>query len=342
MFLRIGWTLLGLTIVYVWTVQAYDYVKGPTLVDEVAPCPGLYCGRTRLNETHNSACGQCPRGWKVSNNTHSVCQECLEHPPLYDWFFLAFHFLLVLSLHWYFIDASAKRIKFTKEVILLHICALIEVVLSGVLTVLINAPTGRLELHSCRVTRLSDWYSFFHNPNPNYEETLHCTQEVVFPLYSLVFVFYVLCGLTMLVIRPGLASRIYPRRGQAAVYDALYFLPILALIHGLGSGLVYTAYPYIVLTLSLVSCASHFAFKLDQSMRSLLKGCFTDQRNFIILIGHWALHAFGILAITQLTHLEFHLSLLSLIPLPALFYVITARFTDPVNFKSDFPSSMTH
>ena len=42
--------------------------------------------------------------------------------------------------------------------------------------------------------------------------------------------------------------------------------------------------------------------------------------------GHWALHAYGILAITELRQLSLHLSLLTLVPLPALFYILTARF----------------
>ena len=52
-------------------------------------------------------------------------------------------------------------------------------------------------------------YSFLHNPNPNYEETLRCTQEVVFPLYTMVFVFYALCGALMLLVRPCITSRDY-------------------------------------------------------------------------------------------------------------------------------------
>ena len=42
--------------------------------------------------------------------------------------------------------------------------------------------------------------------------------------------------------------------------------------------------------------------------------------------GHWALHAYGILAITEVRQFSIHLSLLTLVPLPALFYILTARF----------------
>lgn len=50
----------------------------------------------------------------------------------------------------------------------------------------------------------------------------------------------------------------------------------------------------------------------------------------MILIGHWALHAYGIIAIATYRKIdttpEF---LLFMVPLPALFYIFTATFTDP-------------
>ena len=59
----------------------------------------------------------------------------------------------------------------------LHVCALFEVCTAAVITVLALDPVGEMALKSCRVERVQDWYTFFQNPNPNYEETLHCTQE---------------------------------------------------------------------------------------------------------------------------------------------------------------------
>lgn len=323
----------GLLLLAAGICEAYSYTKGPVRKGIVAPCPGLYCGRVDLNETHNSECGQCWRGWKVNNNTHSLCEQCLESPSMYDWCFLAFHVIFVIVLHMMAIDY--RRRSLSKEVLALHLCALIEVTVAAILTVVINEPLGKLELISCEVNQLSDWYSFFHNPNPNYEETLHCTQEVVYPLYTMIFMFYAICGLLMLLVRPCLVAKVYPRHGRNSIYAALYFLPILSLIHALCGGLVYMSYPYIVFVLSIVSSASHFAFKLDQSAKSLITGCFKDERDFLVLVGHWLLHAFGILAITQLTNPTVHLSLLTLVPVPALFYVATARFTDPNNFGGE-------
>ena len=60
------------------------------------------------------------------------------------------------------------------------------------------------------------------------------------------------------------------------------------------------SYPYILILASLVSCAAHYAFKLDQSLRSLVVTSLTESRNLVILLGHWALHAYGIVAVTEL------------------------------------------
>lgn len=328
------------TLAFVSVAQichAYEYVDGPVQKNRVEDfhCPGLYCGRSEFNDTHYSGCGKCERGWRVSNNTHSICQECKQNPTMYDWLFLAFHAVLVLVLHWMAIDLTAKRRYLTQAVLAVHICAAIEVVSAALITLLINHPVGSLELRACRVDRLSDWYTYFHNPNPNYERTLNCTQEAVFPLYTMIFIFYSLCGVIMVLLRPLLASKLLPRRGRSSIFAALYFLPVLALIQAVGGGLVYASYPYIVLILSLISSAFHFAFKLDQSAKSLLLGCAKDARSAVILLGHWLLHAFGILAITQIREPSLHLPMLALVPVPALFYVLTVRFSEPENFLSE-------
>jgi hypothetical protein len=58
-------------------------------------------------------------------------------------------------------------------------------------------------------------------------------------------------------------------------------------------------------------------------------------RNSIILIGHWLLHAYAMIAITQLQDIATHSALLALVPLPTLFYIVTACFTDPNKMHSD-------
>jgi len=322
--------------------NGYTWVKGPS--DTPALCPGLYCGRTDRGEKSNisegrySECGPCERGWRVYNpSKSSVCQKCEDPPELYDWLYLGFVVLFTLLAHWVAVDFTAKSRRFTKEILILHVSALVEVGVSAVSTLVISQPFGEFSLHSCRVSRLSDWYTLLHNPTPNYEETLHCTQEAVYPLFTMVFIFYSFSLISMLVIRPFLSSKFLPGKGRNAIYAALYFFPIFALIHGVLGGVIYYSYPYIIILSSIVSCAAHYAFKLDQSVKSLVLSSILDTRNLVILLGHWCLHAYGIIAVTELKQLSLHLPLIGLVPVPALFYILTARFTDParINGGSD-------
>lgn len=307
--------------------KTFNYEQG--VVKELSHCPGRYCGRTKLENGSWSACGACERGLRRDNR--SACVECHDEPEFYDFLYLGFMGLLPLTFHLGCIDAAAKRRTFTYEVIALYGSAIVEVVAAAVVTLLVTEPIGSFNIRSCKVRKLADWYPLLHNPNPNYEGKLHCTQEAVYPLYSMVFVFYTLCLMVMLIIRPVLSSKLMPNRGKSAIYSALYFLPALIVAHAIGAGLIYYSFPYMVIIMSVISNAAHFAFQLDQSMPGLLKGCVRDVRNLVILLGHWGLHAYGIIAITQLTEGVLHGSLCALVPLPALFYILTSRFTDPSN-----------
>lgn len=107
----------------------------------------------------------------------------------------------------------------------------------------------------------------------------------------------------MMLIRPILNSH-YLKNGKSAVYSALYFIPILALLHTVVGGLIcmfYSsihanekqieisyfildyAFPYLSVIISMVSNAAHFSLKLDQSMKSLFKTSITEMKNAIII-----------------------------------------------------------
>lgn len=75
--------------------------------------------------------------------------------------------------------------------------------------------------------------------------------------------------------------------------------------------------------MSMISNAAHFSLKLDQSTKSLIKTSVTEMKNTLIIVGHWALLAYGIVALNQ------HLAFLAFVPLPAVFYIFTVKFTDP-------------
>lgn len=168
-------------------------------------CPGLYCGRMFIESFNGSMawsdCGACPRGFRV--NSDGECVQCETNPSMYDWQYLGFMVILPLILHWFFIDLAAKErwfakpnsacqvhfhqfsfpfFSFTKGELILHASAFIEIVTSGVITLLLYEPFWSMTIHACEVTRLADWYTLFHNPTPNYETKLYCTQEAVYPL----------------------------------------------------------------------------------------------------------------------------------------------------------------
>lgn len=147
-------------------------------------CPGLYCGRIRFDNGSYSDCGACPRGFRVSRES-KLCLPCGDLPQFYDWLYLGFMALLLLVVEWYIIDKTMRRRSFTPEVLALHACALFETVLAAVATLLSTPPVGQVLLHTCRVQRLSDWYTLLHNPTPGYKHTLRCTQEAVYPLLRL-------------------------------------------------------------------------------------------------------------------------------------------------------------
>ncbi|KAK9703201.1 JNK1/MAPK8-associated membrane protein [Popillia japonica] len=293
-------------------------------------CPGWYCGRIVL-ENELSECGSCPRGYR-RNDTSFICEPCQDLPTFYDWLYLGFMVLLILVLHWFFIDMVAMRRSFNKDIIILHCSAFIEVIASCILALIVMPPTGKFSINTCQVRSLSDWYTLLHNPTPNYEQQIHCTQEAVYPLYTIVFVFHTLALFSMLFFRPWICKKYLPGQSKMSIYAAMYFIPILSITHALIGGLLYYSFPYLVVILSVISSAAHFSKKMDQSISSLVITTVVDPRNMVILLGHWALHAYGIISITQLTNPTVHSLLIVLVPLPALFYIFTAKFTDPTKF----------
>lgn len=56
--------------------------------------------------------------------------------------------------------------------------------------------------------------------------------------HTMVFIFYGLCVTIMLLIRPWLVHFFLPKTGGATVYAALYFFPVLAVLHAIFGGLI--------------------------------------------------------------------------------------------------------
>lgn len=296
----------------------------------VERCPGLYCGRILLGGNNYSECGACPRGYQP--NEQSICLACDSQPTFYDWMYLAFMALLSLILHWFFIDYT-NRNKTAKSLIPLHVSALLESVVAAILTLLLVEPYGSLRVRSCPVTKLSDWYSMLLNPQPNYAQKLYCTQEIVYPLYTIVMIYYAFSLLLMMLFRPAISYKFTQRRGTKSIYAALYFHPILIVLQAVLSGLLYYFFSYMVIVVSLITSVIHLCGCDLKSYSSVTKDIFLNGRNLTILVGHWFLHAFGIISLTQLTQLEIHLPILALVPFPTLFFILTIQFSHPSHLE---------
>ncbi|XP_042083192.1 JNK1/MAPK8-associated membrane protein [Haplochromis burtoni] len=206
---------------------------------------------------------------------------------------------------------------------------MLECSMSAVVTLLVTEPVGMLTIRSCRVQMLSDWYTMLYNPSPDYVNTLHCTQEAVYPLYTIVLIYYAFCLILMMMLRPLLVKKMACGLGKSdrfkSIYAALYFFPILTVLQAIGGGLLYYAFPYIILVLSLVTLAVYMSASEIQSFKNLV----AKKKRLIVLFSHWLLHAYGIISISRLDKLEQDLPLLALVPGPALFYIVTAKFTEP-------------
>lgn len=287
-------------------------------------CPGQYCGRTLYDNGSWSDCGACERGYRV--NESFVCSPCRDELNTYSWLYLGFMAMLPLMLHCFFIDLNAKDRKFSRKQLILTACAFIEVTLSAILSILLMEPMWEFRLHSCGVRKFNDWYTLFYNPSPNYETRLHCTQEAVYPLQTIVLVFYFLCLAAMFLIRP-IVSSLTDVRGKAPIYAALYFLPLLTSIHALACGLIYWFFPYLSIGIAMITNAIHYSVKLDQTFKSLIRSSLLEVKNFVIISVHWLLLAYGIIALGH------HYAFLCLIPFPSIFYILTVRFTDPAEFR---------
>jgi len=317
-------------------------------------CPGAYCGRTVEDDGFLSDCQSCLRGYIRNHLPHqcSDCVRCSDSPNLYDWFFLLFMALLGLTLNFFYIEyTNSKKLP---RLMLLHLSAVCECVAAALVTLLLFDPVGKLNLTSCRPTKLQDWYTMFHNPYnvsnnvASHYSTLHCTQERVYPLYSLVLIFYGFSLVFLLLFRPLVSSLFVQGKGRKCIYAALYFYPILIGIHAAGGGLVYFCYPYLTLCLSLITVAIHFALRTERHFatgknRHHDVGPWHQPRNIAIVLAHWLAHAFGILTIlvarfessaSRTISEEFslvvpYLPILVTVPLPTAFYLITVPFTDP-------------
>jgi hypothetical protein len=187
-----------------------------------------------------------------------------------------------------------------------------------------DASVSWFIISSCRVTRLSDWYTVLYNPR-----TISCTQEAVYPLFSMIMLLYVIALLMLILIRPFVICRISDNKSPKTIYLTLYAIPALAFIHIVLCGVIYYLFPYLTIIASIISLATHLSCRLDQRTSALFVNSFKDVKNLVIILGHWLLHVLGIIALTHFKQFWRDILLLLCVPLPTIFYILTSKYSDP-------------
>ncbi|VDO69167.1 unnamed protein product [Haemonchus placei] len=143
------------------------------------------------------------------------------------------------------------------------------------------------------------WYPEFYNPMINHVKPMRCSYEVVFPLYSLPFMYLLFLLFSVLCCRSILYVFILKRNRDAkAFYYALLSIPKIAVVHALLAGVLYQSYPYIVMLWSLCANAVHLAAEGKISMKEIAKVVCTSPMHMVMLAVNMTLLAFSLLAIS--------------------------------------------
>lgn len=160
--------------------------------------------------------------------------------------------ILFFVIQCFFIDRSIKSNKFNYLSFSLYLATICESIIAAVLSIFPFTSNWDFNLKTCGVKSLSDWYTLFFNPPTN--ENSYCTQEAVYPLYSLVFIFYIIslclvlsraiyfrliCFILYFITRSNYVKRNYPKDNITKnTYYILYSIPTLLFCHAIFAGII--------------------------------------------------------------------------------------------------------
>ncbi|OQV18886.1 putative JNK1/MAPK8-associated membrane protein [Hypsibius exemplaris] len=315
-----------------------SYTKYVQQRSAAVSCPGLYCGKTVLGSGELSECSACPRGSRPDPND-DICHPCVNTLFLYDWMYLAFMALLPLILNGAILDMVFRNWR-KHTYVLLQLSNLCEAALAAFLTIVLfrSKEDGSFSIKSCGVNRLTDWYTLFFNPKPDYVNSVRCTQEIVYPLYSMVFAYIFFSLIFMLAFRGLLARSPWSHDlAKNAILASLYQYPVWLVMHACLAGVIYYVFPYASVVLSVVSSTVQYAITPDQTVSKLCRKLFTSPHSLTILLLHWLVLAFGVLSLAHFPSLiASYAVFLSCIPVPTVVYISTIRFTDPTKYYDYF------
>ncbi|VDN52751.1 unnamed protein product [Dracunculus medinensis] len=304
-------------------------------------CPG-FCGRVTSQWSPGnisySSCQACSWGYRSIDKF--LCTACEEPLLLYDWLYLTFIAVIPLLMHNFFIYFYSKYSNRLYQVSQ-YLCCFAECFISAVVSVLIMPPQGSFKLYGCSKTHLREWYPIFYNPVINHSHALRCTNEIVFPLYSLPFIYFAMVLVSLLILRSCLYLTLLrgTRVSSRPYYAALYAIPLISLCHSLLAGILYFIFPYVALLFSLGLNALHMALELNKTIRRMCLEMITKPHNISILIVHMALFGFSLFSLLSSRPISTDMvsiavTVIILVPLPSIFYIFTVGITFPVYVHS--------
>ncbi|CAI2355425.1 unnamed protein product [Caenorhabditis sp. 36 PRJEB53466] len=295
------------------------------------PCLG-FCGRSLLFNSSDGAaettsCGPCPFGWR--NTAKSICEQCGTPLEAYDWMYLLFVALLPLLLHMEFIrTARNNRSRYFE--ISEHLCVVLENVIACVVSVLIYPPTFTFLLNGCVKTSWKEWYPACYNPRVGYTNTMRCTYEVVFPLYSITFAHHLVLIVAILLLRSTLyCLLLYKTYNGQPFYYAIVSVPILAAVHSVFAGFLFYSFPWIVLIGSLWAMVFNLAQEVKRPFKDMLVRMVTSPTHVVFLSIIMLLLSFSVVALITPLDSVYRWLALCMVPVPLVFYIVTIPFSNP-------------
>lgn len=271
-----------------------------------------------------------PCKWGSRAIDHRICNPCQSALSPYDWLFLLFMAMLPLLIHCFCVHwHTPKNISRVQE-LCEHLCCVSECIVASIAAVLAFPPRYSFTVWGCARSSIKEWYPELYNPTINHVKPMRCSYEVVFPLYSLPFVYLLFLLFAVLILRSLLYVFVLKRNRDAkAFYYALLFIPLIAIVHALLAGVLYQSFPYIVMMWSLCANAVHLAAEGKISMREIAKVACTSPMHMVMLTVNMTLLAFSLLAVSVQKDSVVSFLLLFLVPVPPIFYVLTIGISHP-------------
>lgn len=303
-------------------------------------CPGMFCGQVNISNTSTlcySSCQACPTGYRVLNS--SICEPCDSPATARDYLYLVFICLVTLFLRITVTTVTNWSKLKSFWMLPLYIVPVVEVLLAVIFTLLSLSPQGFISINACTVNNIGDFYPIFFNPKSDYVHEIHCTYEVVYPLYSMVFIFF---GFHFALHLPLLITVLsvcylswskYRKEFWSArtEYVWLIIFPIILLLYSVTAGIIYYAFDYLTIVISLCVFAV-----LSTIMQIHNFGDFENPFKVYKLPVQWLLTvssmialACGILSLTEWADVTNRALFIPLILAPPILQPILTHFASP-------------